>query len=125
MIFEKSGERRIRVVAKCAPEPWENRWRGARTVGELRENVGGSKELWEVGAAQRTVGEPWGLHREPWENRGDCTENRGRTVGIWGLKTNDLVVAQNQNRGRTVGIDQRTVGEPWGLTKEPWENRGD
>ena len=23
-----------------------------------------------------------------------------------------------------MGIEQRTVGEPWGLTKEPWENRG-
>ena len=39
---------------------------------------------------------------EPWENRGDFPENRGRTVGIF----------------------RRTVGEPWGFSGEPWENRG-
>ena len=92
--FPKNG-----LVAKCAPEPRENR---GRTVGE-------GQEPWENrGKAQRTVGEPWGLYKEPWENRGDFTKNRGRTVGTlqrtvgepWGLY-----------RGRTVG--------------EPWENRGD
>ena len=106
---------------------WENRGR----------TVGGSKEPWEnrgdftknrgrtVGTLQRTVGEPWGLYKEPLENRGDFTKNRGRTVGIQVLKSNDLVVAKSENRGRTVGIFRRTVGEPWGFSGEPWENRGD
>ena len=41
-----------------------------RTVGE-------GQEPWENrGRAQRTVGEPWGLYKEPWENRGDFCEKQ-------------------------------------------------
>ena len=54
---------------------------GSSDSGKRRLAVGENR--WRV---KRTVGEPWGLHREPWENRGGCTENRWRTVGIWGLK---------------------------------------
>ena len=75
-------------------EPWEGPKNRGRNVGTL----------------QRTVGEPWGLYKEPWENRGDFT------VGFLVLKSNDLVVTKSENRGRTVGIFRRTVGEPWGFS---------
>ena len=106
-----SGQVCARTVGERggSKEPWENRGRTGR-VKRRWENRGGCTEKGgrTVAAAQRQVGEPWGLHKEP-------LENGGRTVGIWVQKSNDLVVAQNQNRGRTVGIDQRTM----------WEIRGD
>ena len=71
---------------KTAWWPQGVRQNRGRTVGE------GQEPSENLGTLQRTVGEPWGLYKEPWENRGDFTKNRGRTVGTL----------------------QRTVGEPWG-----------